>query len=487
MRGRRCDGSISGASRFGRVGAALFLALILEGCLGREGPPQEIHPPVEEPAAPGAALPAAPPVSDELEAYVERLLRRVAAHAAVAGLELVIADTPVPNAFATPDGQIAVTRGLIALANSEDELTHVLGHEIAHVVGGHHLAPLPRPDSGGIVGTLLGMVFTNLAELAAYSRTQERYADDLGQRLATQAGADATAMASFFRSLHALDRAHHAASRERTFLETHPSHVGRATDAALRASTWSQAPEAGSEEAREAYLRRLDGLLLSQNPAHGVVRGRVFVQPLLGYSIAIPPGWRVLNPPEGLTLVSPRRDAAVIVQSARPGTDPEAVARVHLAHKGKEWSVHDARRTRVRGLAAFEVRAEELGDLPVTIHASWLAWRGTILRIESVIVHGNSFRNLDTVSRAERSFRPIHPSQSETDALRLRLVAAEEGEILAHLSARTENAWDVATTSAFNGLPIDALLPGGMLIKIARREAYLHPPGSESPVAGTKE
>jgi hypothetical protein len=73
------------------------------------------------------------------------------------------------------------------------------------------------------------------------------------------------------------------------------------------------------------------------------------------------------------------------------------------------------------------------------------------------------------------------------DVLRLRLVEAEEGETLAHLLARTENAWDVATTSAFNALPIDAVLPGKMLIKIARREAYLHPPGSESPATLPKE
>jgi len=330
-------------------------------------------------------------------------------------------------------------------------------------------------------------MFTNLAELAAYSRTQERYADDLGQRLANRAGADASAMASFFRTLHALERVRHAASRERTFLETHPSHVGRATDAALRASTRFRPLEIGSDEAREAYLRRLDGLLLSANPAHGVARGGVFVQPLLGFSIAIPPGWRVFNPPEGLMLVSPRRDAAVIVQSAGPGTDPETVARVHLAHRGREWSVREAKRTRVRGLAAFEVRAEELEGLPVTIHASWVAWRGTILRIESVIVHGNYFRHRDTVSRAERSFRPIHPSQGGTEVLRLRLVRAEEGETLAHLSAHSENAWDVATTGAFNAVPVDAVLPGRMLIKIARREVYLHPRGSEIPEPMPKE
>jgi predicted Zn-dependent protease len=48
-----------------------------------------------------------------------------------------IVDLPEPNAFALPGGHIYVSRGLLALVNSEDELAGVIGHEIGHVTAAH--------------------------------------------------------------------------------------------------------------------------------------------------------------------------------------------------------------------------------------------------------------------------------------------------------------------------------------------------------------
>jgi predicted Zn-dependent protease len=44
-----------------------------------------------------------------------------------------VVDTPEPNAFALPGGHVYVSRGLLALVNSEDELAGVIGHEAGHV------------------------------------------------------------------------------------------------------------------------------------------------------------------------------------------------------------------------------------------------------------------------------------------------------------------------------------------------------------------
>ena len=48
-----------------------------------------------------------------------------------------VVDTAEPNAFALPGGHVYVSRGLLALVNSEDELAGVIGHEIGHVTGRH--------------------------------------------------------------------------------------------------------------------------------------------------------------------------------------------------------------------------------------------------------------------------------------------------------------------------------------------------------------
>ena len=47
------------------------------------------------------------------------------------------------NAFAVPGCYIYVTRGLLTIMNSEDELAAVLGHEVGHIQGTDDNVTLP--------------------------------------------------------------------------------------------------------------------------------------------------------------------------------------------------------------------------------------------------------------------------------------------------------------------------------------------------------
>ncbi len=55
------------------------------------------------------------------------------------GYHFLMLDTDEINAFAAPGGLILVSRGMVDLCQSEDELAAVLAHEIGHVVGKHGL------------------------------------------------------------------------------------------------------------------------------------------------------------------------------------------------------------------------------------------------------------------------------------------------------------------------------------------------------------
>lgn len=50
------------------------------------------------------------------------------------------------NAFSAPDGYVFITRGLYALATSDDVLAGILGHEIAHITGRHALKIVARGE-----------------------------------------------------------------------------------------------------------------------------------------------------------------------------------------------------------------------------------------------------------------------------------------------------------------------------------------------------
>jgi predicted Zn-dependent protease len=81
-----------------------------------------------------------------LVAYVRAVGERLARGAPRTDVRYTfeVVDTEQPDAFALPGGHVYVSRGLLALTNSEDELAGVLGHEIGHVAanGVEAVAPL---------------------------------------------------------------------------------------------------------------------------------------------------------------------------------------------------------------------------------------------------------------------------------------------------------------------------------------------------------
>ena len=104
--------------------------------------------------------------------YIEQLGNKIAAQ--------IEADLPFkfsfqlvnmvePNAFSLPGGYVYVSRGLLPMLNSEDELACILGHEIAHIVRRHSaqqmkksivptLFTLPGLLVGGIISPELGAI-----------------------------------------------------------------------------------------------------------------------------------------------------------------------------------------------------------------------------------------------------------------------------------------------------------------------------------------
>ncbi|WCT73411.1 M48 family metalloprotease [Sphingomonas naphthae] len=183
-------------------------------------------------------------------------------------------DSPVENAFAIPGGYIYITRQLLALMNSEDELASVLGHEVGHVAARHAAGRNSRTIIGAILaaGATLatgsdaaGRMVNTGAQLYTlkYGRDQEYQADALGIRYMTSAGYNPYASPEI---LGALDRstrlsaqaAGQAAQNVPTWMSTHPNSAARVERAAgLAASTGK--PEPGPEQDRP-FLMMLDGL-----------------------------------------------------------------------------------------------------------------------------------------------------------------------------------------------------------------------------------
>ena len=57
-----------------------------------------------------------------------------------------VLDSDTVNAFSAPSGYVFITRGLYAMADNDDTLAAILGHEIAHITGKHALGIIARGE-----------------------------------------------------------------------------------------------------------------------------------------------------------------------------------------------------------------------------------------------------------------------------------------------------------------------------------------------------
>lgn len=143
---------------------------------------------------------------------VQRVARKIAAASEESGFNwearLLKADD-VPNAFCLPNGRIAIYTGILrpGLADNEDRLAIVMGHEVAHAIlrhGGKRMTQGTLANIAAVAadagfslsdvsdetkGYLMGAfgIGTKLTVLS-YSRDHEREADKEGLRYAIRAG-----------------------------------------------------------------------------------------------------------------------------------------------------------------------------------------------------------------------------------------------------------------------------------------------------------
>jgi len=411
--------------------------------------------------------------SPAVQAYVQAVGERLARHAPVRTFDyrFQVIQPWIPNALALPGGAIFISRGVVALASSEDELACVLGHEMTHVARRHASAQQQvvsmTPFAFGIYG---------MAQIAAYAREQEREADRGGQQIAAAAGYDPRAMGEILRKLDQVERLQLGVPQLPNFLETHPSPTERTAAAFTLGEELLFTRQRGIAQGPEDYLHRIEGMVAGADPSEGVFQGNRFLDPDLDFGMTFPDGWTLVNSPQMVAGFPPGRVARLGLESAGPGDDPKVAAGRFLAVEAPEAHAHilDARSVEVNGKPAFQV--ETWGPAPGGAMAgqlTWIAHGGSIYRISAVAPSALSERFFGRARTMARTFRPLTTEERDSILVqRLGSARARGGETLAAFSKRVGNAWDVEQTAVFNGILPDTLLASDQLVKIARSEHY---------------
>ncbi len=103
------------------------------------------------------------------------------------------------NAFALPGGKIAFYSGILPILKTDSGIAFVMGHEIGHVIGGHHAEGASHRQIAGITSLLTRVatrsnVVSSLVNdglsmgLLKFNRTQEYEADKYGMIFMAMAG-----------------------------------------------------------------------------------------------------------------------------------------------------------------------------------------------------------------------------------------------------------------------------------------------------------
>ena len=436
--------------------------------------------------------------SPDLTAYVAKIGRRLVQQAAPRPFqyEFHIPDQMAPNAFSLPGGHIYVSRGLIALAQDDDELANVLGHEIIHASERHAAAQqeLARRTNP------FAMPFFRLAKLAAYSRDHERAADRGGQELAARAGYDPAGMSTFLTHLANAERLTIGYSRLIAYFDTHPGTTERVASTATRADTleWTRNPT--RRTGRSTYLQHIEGVILGTNPGEGVFRETEFIHPDLDFRILFPRGWTLINGHRAVGAISSDGQARIFItleapaQSAEPQVEdppyqpavkdaappemptPKEAAERLVKNHGDEFDIRVQREQSVQlgDIQTYRLDIQgRIGMTPVIGQISFIPHNGFVFRLTSISASSAWSQYQGRVHTSARTFRALTDEErNSVDVLHLGVVHAHDGENIPALSQRTGNAWLPGRTAVLNGVFVDTRFEEGQIVKIARSSRY---------------
>ena len=430
-----------------------------------------------------------------LVAYVQAVGARVAKQSPRQDISYTfqIVNQPEPNAFALPNGNIYVSRGLLVLANTEDELAGVLGHEVIHVAARHTVrsanvavATSPLRIATGIAGIATGIIAPRVGEgimdlgdvateafMAPYGRSQEREADDVGVDLAARAGYDPAGLPRMLQSLGREEALHREGPPRQSFFDTHPATPERVQETREKAATLRKAPSAPVAMSQREFLAKLNGLLIGNDPADGTFQETRFFQPSLGVTLRFPVGWEKRNTPRAVVSHTRDKEAVLLLTVAGKGADPVQVAREAEKQAGAPL-LEGAKTMEINGLRAVRntVTAEGSNG-PMTLDFTWIAHRGIVYRIVGLSPARRFAAHRPLFDETVSSFRAMTSGDTaQLRDIRLRVVPARAGEQLADIARRTGSAWSANEIAVANALAADVRLAAGQTIKVAIPEPY---------------
>ncbi len=397
-----------------------------------------------------------------------------------------VLDSPVVNAFALPGGYVYVTRGLLAHLNNEAQLAVVLGHEIGHVAGRHGSKRAMNQMFGqaavlaGAVGGQalfggnaaqnvlgLGSDVANLMFLS-YGRNDERESDDLGVEYASLLGYDAAEGSAFFGSLRRMSEK--SGQEIPSFMSTHPDPGEREQTIQRLAAEWdAQLP--GNRLEERSYRGMTDGIVWGEDPRQGFTREGMFFHPDLRFQFPVPGGFRVINQPSQVVLVSSNEQAFMVFSIESKYTTARLAGEAFAGQEGMTAVQSGAApSTALPGWVVVATVAAQNGQ-ELRVRAHYIEYNGAVYSFTGVAAAADYDTWKGQFELSSNNFRPLNdPAILATQPVRLFWQPAPSTETFQSLVASTLPEDVTADEMAIvNQLNLGDLVTSGTPIKLLRR------------------
>jgi predicted Zn-dependent protease len=266
--------------------------------------------------------------------------------------------------------------------------------------------------------------------------------------------------------------------RQPSFLDSHPSSEERVRTTLARAAGVPRAAATPISKSRSEFVRRMEGLLVGPDPAHGIFRDELFLHADLDFALKFPRGWQTQNSPQAVMAKPQQGNAllALIVIGKASEADARSAARQLLSQAAQQGlPAEDGGQVRVGTARAYLVRV--LVNQSQLLERAYFEHGDLVFALQAAALRTEWDAWSDAFERTQRSFRRLSDDdRALVTETRLTLVPAKAGETLEQVSRRSDNVWSAAETALYNGLRGDEKLSAGFLVKVGREHAYTRKP-----------
>jgi predicted Zn-dependent protease len=247
------------------------------------------------------------------------------------------------------------------------------------------------------------------------------------------------------------------AGRVPGWLSTHPDPGDRYQR--LLAAVRQQGLEGGHVR-REAYLKRLDGMMFGENPREGFFQKGAFYHPDLRFRYELPRGFKGQNTKQAVWAVSPNGDAIFQLTLAE-GDSPDRAARGFFGDR--QIRTLETDRTSVNGLPAIVGTFDaQSGQTLVRGVAGFVELEGRIYRLIGYTGRADWNRYSRSFGNAMASFGPLRERWAlQVQPHRVKVVVPRRELTLAQFVERYPSTVPESTVAIINQLgPGDTLKAG---------------------------